>query len=640
MPNQEKNTLQVLIIEDNPGDVALIKEYVQNISSPSYQMTAVSHLNEALACLKKNHFDVILLDLSLPDSQGIESIVQIKSLDRKWPIVVLTGFKDEKKAIEAVGLGAQDYLNKGDITAQSLSKAMLYAIERQKIEDQIYFQKSLLECQLDSSLEGILIFLSDHNVYKVNKRFLDMFKFKKESLCQWNDLQIFTHIKNMLLEESGFEKLIILNKHLSLEVALGEIQLKDGHIFEYYTAPVRGLDATYYGRSWSFSDITQKKRMEVLKDDFVSTVSHELRTPLAIVKGAISNLEYGIVGPLSEKQLALVKTTSRNVERLTRLINNLLDMARLESGKITVRLRRVDLKPILEDLNKNYETQIKQKEIQLVLDLPHYMMPCYADSDLLVQVLHNLIDNALRFAKNRIVIKCQDIVGDEKNQLQISIIDDGPGIEKTHQAVLFNKFEQIHRPMGGSGYKGTGLGLALCKEIIELHQGKIWMESEVGCGARFHFLIPQYDIDHDFRTLLNEAMILASSKKFSLGVFCFSVQNLKALRKNLEDIELNKLFEMVEDKIRVHCLRQTDHLFHYTLKDFLTIIPDIGPMGARSILNRIKKTIEECMRDYLGSNIAPHIAAGFAIYPELSTSPEGLIAVALQSMRGEIKNHD
>jgi len=613
MSNQEKNVLQVLMIEDNPGDVALIKEYVQNISSPGYHITAILSLSQALVCLQKNHFDVVLLDLSLPDTKGVDGIIQIKSLNRKWPIVVLTGFKDEKKAIEAVHLGAQDYLNKGEITAQSLSKAMLYAIERQKIEDQIYFQKSLLECQLDSAWEAVLILLSDHSVYKVNQRFLDIFKFKKELLYQWDDSQIFIHIKNMLLEEDEFAKHIILNNHLSLEVASGEIQLKDGHIFEYYTVPVRGLDATYYGRSWSFLDVTQKKRMEVLKDDFVSTVSHELRTPLAIVKGAISNLEYGIVGSLSEKQQALVKTTSRNVERLTKLINNLLDMARLESGKITVRLRRVDLKPILDDLIKNYETQVKQKGIQLILDLPHYLMPCYADSDLLVQVLHNLIDNALRFAKSKIIIKCQDIVGDQKNQLQISIIDDGVGIEKSHQSVLFNKFEQIHRPMGGSGYKGTGLGLALCKEIIELHQGKIWMESEVGCGSRFHFLIAQYDIDHDFRTLLNEAMILASSKNFSLGVFCFSVQNLKILRKNLEDIELGKLFEMVEDRIRVHCLRQTDHLFHYTLKDFLAIIPDIGPMGARSILNRIKQTIEECVRDYLGSKIEPHVACGFAI---------------------------
>lgn len=230
------------------------------------------------------------------------------------------------------------------------------------------------------------------------------------------------------------------------------------------------------------------KRLNDLKSDFISTVSHELRTPLAVMKGAISNMERGILGELNEEQIEAVGMTHSNIKRLTRLINDLLDLSRLESGKTELHPNEVPTEKLVEQTVKNFQMMAQNKQIKIEIALPRNLPHLYVDEDMTTQVLTNLMDNALRYAKNRVSIEVASV----DNAIEFRIGDDGIGIESKDAMRLFNKFEQVNRSKGGSGYKGTGLGLAICKEIVESHAGKIWVESQPGLGATFHFTLPQY----------------------------------------------------------------------------------------------------------------------------------------------------
>lgn len=233
-------------------------------------------------------------------------------------------------------------------------------------------------------------------------------------------------------------------------------------------------------------DITERKSLEKMKEEFVFTVSHELRTPLSIVKAFLGNLQAGTAGPLNEKQSEILETSVRNVNRLTRLINDLLDFSRLESGKAKMNRKASAMIPLLEETLDNFKEKSKSLNIELHKDLPASLPTLYIDPDMIIQVVFNLLDNAFRFAKSKVSLSCC-LKGEN---LEVKVSDDGQGIDPQGLSLLFNKFQQIDRPAGGAGYKGTGLGLVICKEIVQLHQGQIWAESEVGAGASFHFTLP------------------------------------------------------------------------------------------------------------------------------------------------------
>lgn len=228
-----------------------------------------------------------------------------------------------------------------------------------------------------------------------------------------------------------------------------------------------------------------------LKDEFVSVVSHEIRTPIAILQRVIENMRSGVAGVMTTEQESLIKIAENNVLRLSHLIKNLLDMARLESRQMKMQPTTVNLREILQDLNFGFDELAKKENLNLVIKVDPALPNNFADSELIIQVITNLFNNALRFAKSQIVIeaKVQTLRG--KPAIQVSLKDDGPGISLENQKKLFQKFVQINRQSTGQGYKGTGLGLAICKQIVEQHGGTIDVSSKPPHGTEFFFILPQ-----------------------------------------------------------------------------------------------------------------------------------------------------
>ncbi len=238
---------------------------------------------------------------------------------------------------------------------------------------------------------------------------------------------------------------------------------------------------------------TQKKslqeaneRLEVLskiKDDFVATASHEPRTPLTAIREGVSLIHDRVLGPINEEQYEFLGAVDENIDRLTELIDNILDLAKIESGRFSVARRRVSLPELIRSMHLNCKAKASH---QIRISLPQ-VSDVYADPARITQVLWNLFSNAVKFTPDQGCITFS--LREQGGRVTVSIEDTGVGIAKEDLPNLFQKFSQV----GSRQCKGTGLGLALCKEIVELHKGEISVESVKSVGSKFTFTLPVYE---------------------------------------------------------------------------------------------------------------------------------------------------
>ncbi len=229
------------------------------------------------------------------------------------------------------------------------------------------------------------------------------------------------------------------------------------------------------------------KNMYEVQKEFTSTVSHELRTPLASIKSTVDLVLSKTAGELNEDQVKFLSKAKNNVDRLGRLINDILDLTKLESGKTKLNIEFNDLQPLIAEVVDIQKILAQEKGLFLDHQLPEKLVKIPFDADKMHQVFNNLIGNAIKFTKEGgITVFCGDYT--DSNYIKICIKDTGPGISPDDQDKLFHKFQQLGESTSQVG--GTGLGLAICKEIIERHGGKIWVESKVGQGSTFCFILP------------------------------------------------------------------------------------------------------------------------------------------------------
>lgn len=241
-------------------------------------------------------------------------------------------------------------------------------------------------------------------------------------------------------------------------------------------------------------DITEKKRYEErlkeldqLKSDFVSNVSHELRTPLTAIKGSVDNMLDGLTGDLTEKQNRYLVRIKSNADRLARLINDLLDLSRIEAG-ISLKPVKLSLLTLANEVAENLRPMALEKQITIEVDSTDKNIFVWADSDRTSEVLTNLLGNAIKFTpvSGKITLSLVNNGGD---WVKVSVADTGPGIPSEEAVRIFDKFYQITQTERQKA-RGTGLGLSIAKALVEMHGGKIWLESQAGKGSIFCFTLP------------------------------------------------------------------------------------------------------------------------------------------------------
>ena len=243
-----------------------------------------------------------------------------------------------------------------------------------------------------------------------------------------------------------------------------------------------------------FEDISIRKEAEEslketvdMKSGFVSMVSHELRTPLEVISESINVIKGA--GELNKKQTRFLDMIKRSANRLTKLVTGVLDFQKMDSGKETFQITRTDINDIVREGHETLQLSAEQKGLTLSLETDNNILPVRADRDKIVQVMVNLINNAVKYTdKGQITVSAVKEDGNAK----VSVRDTGTGISKEDLPKLFRSFERLayNKP-------GTGLGLAISKKIIERHNGKIWAESEPGKGTVFSFTLPLDQSDGD-----------------------------------------------------------------------------------------------------------------------------------------------
>jgi len=283
-----------------------------------------------------------------------------------------------------------------------------------------------------------------------------------------------------------------ITKEIEFRSASEETQ----RIVQASTAVIENQDGKTVGMVSVLTDITKQRQLDEAKSKFVAHVSHELRTPLLAIQESLSLLMGKEVGEVTPEQEKFISIAHRNITRLSRLVNDLLDVAKLEAGKIELRPIPFELKDMVHHAVETIRSWAESKGVAIEEVYPENPVPMVADPDRLTQVVTNLISNAIKFTPEggRISVEMSPdqlapgMAGEP--HVAVSVQDSGIGISKADQQRIFEKFEQVSLA-SPKGVSSTGLGLTIAKEIVELHRGKIWVDSDEGQGSRFTFVIPR-----------------------------------------------------------------------------------------------------------------------------------------------------
>ena len=462
--------VRILLVEDDPDYAEIVRLCLgeSDAMGLSYEIEVAVRLAEALQKLAVGRYDAALVDLGLPDASGMDAVKSVLGAAPEMPLLVSTNFGGEEAALEAMRLGAQDFMIKASSDSRLLKRSIRYAIERKAVQSQ-------RDAIIRAAADGMVVVDAEGVVRFVNAAAETVLGRKAAALVgKPFEHPVATGATTMLeLPREG-------KPAASVEMRVTEVTWND--------APARLAslrDVTELRRVGALkAEVAERRRLDELKDQWIGTMSHELRTPLTIVKGAVADLFEGLAGPLKPQQKMLVGLAHRQIERVTRMVNNLLDLSRLEAG-VKADLKPVDAVETVKRTVGDFARSAADRAIALETDLPSTPVKCKADADMLEQVLVNLLNNAVRFARTKIVVSLR-CPGDG---IELSVTDDGVGIPREKRDLLFTRFAQLERRKGDD-YKGTGLGLAICKEIASLHGGRIDLESEPGKGTTFTVRLP------------------------------------------------------------------------------------------------------------------------------------------------------
>ncbi len=898
--------INILLIEDNPGDARLLKEMLSDVKGRNIHLDLADSLSEGLKCFSEGDFDIVLLDLSLPDSQGLDTFMRLSAVSRDVPVIILSGHDDKEFALKAVQAGAQDYLVKGQVDSSLLVPAIHYAIERKQGEEKIHrisqiqttlnkilhlpleditleemlarvidyiisapfkwitivqkgaiflvedepevlvlkAQKGLAEPLLkmcaripfgkclcgraalsgkvefadciderhDNTFEGIIphghycvpimsagrvlgvmnlyskeghvrnheeenfltavadtlagvierkkleekvissadewsrtfnsisdmIFIEDKNniIIKVNKAFADALKLKPEDIigkkcydllhkqdspwhsCPFEETKkdLKSHSAEVSDPNIGMDLLITVSPildddgklkgcvHISkditdrkklmeeleesknnfLSIALkspaGIVIVNDKGIVDFVNPAAEALfngDAndlvgslfglpvaevktevdiinkhpgngvaqmyvmeTYWegNKSYliSFFDITAIKRAEEtlkeankrlqalnqIKSEFVSVVSHDLRTPLTSIKNAVQLLLTGKTGSLNETQNRFMSMAARNIDRLARLINDLLDLSKLEAGKIELRFARTDLRQIIMNSIETFRSRADEKAIRLEMDCPENLPGIYADSDRIEQIFSNFLDNALKFTTGggRITVSARE-AGDK---VEAAVEDTGVGLSSEAQEHVFEQFYQVEDTLSRTT-QGTGLGLSIVKKLIESHGGSISVQSETGKGSRFFFTLPVFTPRAvEMETLEKEVTQFLGHSKFAIvGI---ELKSDESSEEPDRDDSHGRHMDQLLQKIRKVAARSSDHIIHQPASNRMIVaLMDTTEEEAVTIKEKLSHIISGKPANTGRAAVPEAFVAGPVCYPKDGVTARALL---------------
>lgn len=481
----------ILVIDDTPENLALLS---QMLTEKGYKVRSVTKGSSGIRGAQAVPPDLILLDVKMPQMDGYEVCHQLKAdlRTKDIPIIFISALGDVFDKIKAFQAGGVDYITKPfqveEVLArlnthltigrlqQQLQKQNLQLQQEiaQRAAAEETFAKAFRSCPNPIAIATV----AEGRFLEVNTSFLQMSGYSHEEIVGRSiteiNLESASAIYDQVVQKS-LQNGFVRNQEFQFLTKSGTIKtiLLSVEIIE-----LAGKQCTLS----IMNDITERKRLE---NEFISLVSHELRTPMTSMMGALDILSSGKLGTLTEQGQQVLSIATNNTERLIRLVNDILDLERMKSGKITMQPTHCDLNLLLIQARETMQAMADRADVQL--ELESCSVEVFVDPDRILQTLTNLLSNAIKFsdAKGKIWLRTKVI----NHFCQIEVQDQGRGIPTDKLQTIFERFQQVDasdsRKKGG-----TGLGLTICRHIIEHHGGKIWVESNFGQGSTFYLTLP------------------------------------------------------------------------------------------------------------------------------------------------------
>lgn len=489
MNNQLKN---ILIVDDEKG---LREGTARLLSAEGYSVSQAQNGTEGIKLGTANEFDLALIDLKMPDIDGLEVLSKIKKEKPATVCFINTAFASIDTAIEATRAGAFGYLSK-PFTPEEL----LYNIEKGLRQRNILLEserlkkereESLLELSYEKSRLSTIIKAIKDGILVVNK---------ENKVVYFNNSVIkYLNIKELKLGDDSFDflppKLVNMIKTYYVSESFRDkthsvqIEIKPDHelIIEAIVNAVRDDENKFMGIVLVMRDITEMKKIETIKSQFVSMVAHELKTPIAAVQGFLNLLSDPTINVSKENSIDYINRSQTRLKSLLDLVNDLLDISRMEINTKQRELESFNIVDSIESTLEFLEFEIKKKEIKVIYEAAENLPSIYADKNEIQRLCTNLISNAIKYnlQGGKILIT----LSLDGNYVQMSIADTGIGIKDDDKNKLFQEFFRV-RSKETRGISGTGLGLAIVKRIIDCYHGKISVKSEYSKGSEFIVKLP------------------------------------------------------------------------------------------------------------------------------------------------------
>ena len=485
--------ITILVVDDEK----VIRDGCTLLLQPEgYQVVTAASGREALDLMRNQPVNVVLCDLKMPGMGALEVLDEAGSLYPEVPIIIITGHGTVADAVECMKKGAYDFVTK-PFRVDHLTLAVKRALEKQRLEREtrrlqeeqarnlytLAMEQSRMHTIVNCMADGVLVTNRNLEVVLVNPSFMRLLGVngplpQPGPLKAYLDYQSFRDAIEALGRQAEKEP----GKYISQEICQGRVYLR------VTSAPFFGPDEKMLGTVSIFHDITAFKEMDAMKNEFVHMVSHELRSPMTAIKLQHEVILEGLAGEVSDKQRKLLCRAQAKIQGLLDLVNDSLDIAKIEAGHQQLEMIPLELGRLLQEVVDLLQAKAEEQQVILKLSLSPDFPAIRADRRSLEEVFTNLVSNAINYSPDGGEVT---IYGQSHGEyVEIRVSDTGIGIEPEEIPKIFDKFYRVKHPRTRQTI-GSGLGLAIVKSIVDAHRGTVEVESQEAVGSTFRVLLPR-----------------------------------------------------------------------------------------------------------------------------------------------------
>ncbi len=502
------------MVDDSNSDALLTRSLLAHTPDVLFHVTHALSLEDGIDLLNSESFDLVLLDLGLERTWGLETLETLLKADNSVPVVVMTGLSDQQIGVQALQRGAQDFLVKGELEANLLRRSICYSIQRHALLRDIADAATEWRNTFDSVEDMILLLDEQFRIIRANRAAESAFP---DSPILGRHCYQLVHGTSHAVEHCPSCTAFAKGEVCSREMFIPNLGRRWFNFSAYPVKnPVNGTSGKISRVVHILRDITERKKSEQvarslaakelvlkeieevsdLKSRFIEVMSHEMRTPMTVIQSGVDLLIRGTLGEVPSTQKQMLGVIYRNIERLANFSTDVLSLAKLDAGRYSLQPEKLSLYETITPTLEILAVKAGEQDQRVLYPNPATTNQpdprIFACAEALSQIMFNLVNNGITHCPRGSTITVSHRMLQDRF-VEVSVSDNGPGIPQDSLNKIFRRFYQANR-RPGPGYKGTGIGLSVCKALVESMGGRITAESTMGRGTRFSFTVPSIKV--------------------------------------------------------------------------------------------------------------------------------------------------